>query len=96
MTTGAATGELRVPSDALRAQLAVLERIVSDLATRPSQAGDVVVRPHPLIVLARRPALPHDQEKRRALLQRRRDLGLGRGHELPLELSPLLVQPLHP
>jgi HD-GYP domain-containing protein (c-di-GMP phosphodiesterase class II) len=54
MTTGAATGELRVPSDALRAQLAVLERIVSDLATRPSQAGDVVVRPHPLIVLVRR------------------------------------------
>lgn len=54
MMAGAVTGELREPSAALRVQLAVLERIVTDLATRPAHAGDVVVRPHPLIVLVRR------------------------------------------
>jgi HD-GYP domain-containing protein (c-di-GMP phosphodiesterase class II) len=56
MMEGAATGELRVPSEALRSELAVLDRIVSGLTARPSQAGDVVVRPHPLIVLVRRQA----------------------------------------
>jgi HD-GYP domain-containing protein (c-di-GMP phosphodiesterase class II) len=56
MMEGAATGELRVPSEALRAQIAVLHRIVSDLTARPSHAADVVVRPHPLIVVVRRQA----------------------------------------
>jgi HD-GYP domain-containing protein (c-di-GMP phosphodiesterase class II) len=51
MTSGAATGELRAPSEALRAQIAVLDRIVAALATRTT---DVVVRPHPSIVLVRR------------------------------------------
>jgi HD-GYP domain-containing protein (c-di-GMP phosphodiesterase class II) len=54
MTAGTATGELRVPSEALRAELAVLDRVVSDLATRPLHTADVVLRPHPLIVLVRR------------------------------------------
>jgi HD-GYP domain-containing protein (c-di-GMP phosphodiesterase class II) len=56
MIEGAATAELRVPSEPLRAQIAVLHRIVSDLATRPSHAADVIVRPHPLIVVVRRQA----------------------------------------
>jgi HD-GYP domain-containing protein (c-di-GMP phosphodiesterase class II) len=51
MTAGAVTGELREASEASRAQIAVLDRIVAELTSR---ATDTVVRPHPAIVLVRR------------------------------------------
>ncbi|HEY3493564.1 MAG TPA: HD domain-containing phosphohydrolase [Polyangiaceae bacterium] len=45
---------LRQLSPVARAGLAVLDRVAAELSTRPAQAGDVVVRAHPLILLVRR------------------------------------------
>jgi len=57
MTAAEGTGGFEASSPAARAQIAVIDRVLRDLAARPVQAGDVLVKPHPLIALVRRQAL---------------------------------------
>jgi HD-GYP domain-containing protein (c-di-GMP phosphodiesterase class II) len=47
-------GGLREPSPRARAELGVLDQVAHALETRPLATGDVVVRPHALVVLVRR------------------------------------------
>ena len=47
-------GLLRELSPRAKAELLVLDQVTQVLETRPLQPGDVVVRPHPLVVLVRR------------------------------------------
>jgi HD-GYP domain-containing protein (c-di-GMP phosphodiesterase class II) len=46
--------EMRRLSPGAQARLAVLDRISEELAKRPAQAGDVLVRPHPAVLIVRR------------------------------------------
>ena len=54
--SGETGGGLRELSPKARAGLSLLDRVAAELATRPAQTGDVVVRAHPLILLVRRQA----------------------------------------
>jgi HD-GYP domain-containing protein (c-di-GMP phosphodiesterase class II) len=54
MTVGAAEGGLEATNPAARAQIAAIDRVLAELAARPAQAGDVLVKPHPLIAAVRR------------------------------------------
>jgi len=47
-------GLLRELSPRAKAELVVLDQVTQLLESRPLQAGDVVLRPHPLVVLVRR------------------------------------------
>ncbi|HEX5101202.1 MAG TPA: HD domain-containing phosphohydrolase [Polyangiaceae bacterium] len=47
-------GPLRELSPRAKAELSVLDHVVQMLETRPAAPGDVVLRPHPLVVLVRR------------------------------------------
>ena len=47
----------RVLSPRAKVDLGTLDQVVKLLETRPAATGDVVLRPHPLIVLVRRQAL---------------------------------------
>jgi len=47
-------GQLRELSPRAKAELSVLDHVAQVLETRPVAAGDVVLRPHPLVVVVRR------------------------------------------
>ncbi|HWP08516.1 MAG TPA: HD domain-containing phosphohydrolase [Polyangiaceae bacterium] len=47
-------GPLRELSPRAKAELSVLDHVVQMLETRPAAPGDVVLRPHPLVVVVRR------------------------------------------
>jgi HD-GYP domain-containing protein (c-di-GMP phosphodiesterase class II) len=49
-----AEGTLRELSPRAKAELGVLDQVTVALETRPQQAGQVVLRPHPLLVVVRR------------------------------------------
>jgi HD-GYP domain-containing protein (c-di-GMP phosphodiesterase class II) len=48
------TPALRELSPRARLELSVLDRIAQDLSTRPASSGDLLLRPHPLLLLVRR------------------------------------------
>ena len=54
MTATAEPGALRELSPRAKAELHVLDRVLELLQTRPLQSGDVVLRPHPLLLFVRR------------------------------------------